>query len=94
MAARFNGNINIDIRHSESDWTPFEPPKAPDGAPNVVYIVLDDVGFSATACYGGGFERFYGFSGEPCVDLEREAAMIFARELRAAGWFWPRTRKG
>ena len=32
---------------------PFEPPKAPDGAPNVVYIVLDDVGFSAMSCYGG-----------------------------------------
>ena len=47
MAARFNGNINIDIRDSESDWTPFEPPKAPDGVPDVVYIVLDDVGLSA-----------------------------------------------
>ncbi len=29
------------------DWEPFEPPKAPEGAPSVVYIVLDDVGFSA-----------------------------------------------
>ena len=35
------------------DWTPFEPPKAPDGAPNVLYIVLDDVGFSAMSPYGG-----------------------------------------
>jgi hypothetical protein len=43
---------------------------------------------------GRGFECFYGFSGEPYVDLEREAAMMLARELRAAGWFWPRTRKG
>jgi arylsulfatase A-like enzyme len=32
---------------------PFEPPKAPAGAPNVVYIVLDDVGFSALQSYGG-----------------------------------------
>ena len=38
------------------DWAPFEPPKAPDGAPNVVYIVLDDVGFSAMSCYGGPIE--------------------------------------
>jgi arylsulfatase A-like enzyme len=52
----FKGTINVDIRDSEPDWTPFEPPKAPDGAPNVVYIVLDDVGFSAMSCYGGPIE--------------------------------------
>jgi arylsulfatase A-like enzyme len=49
----FKGTINTDIRDSVPDWSPFEPPKAPDGAPNVVYIVLDDVGFSAMSCYGG-----------------------------------------
>ena len=29
---------------------------APEGAPSVVYIVLDDVGFSAMSCYGGPIE--------------------------------------
>jgi arylsulfatase A-like enzyme len=52
----FRGTINVDIRDSVPDWSPFEPPKAPDGAPNVVYIVLDDVGFSAMGCYGGPVE--------------------------------------
>ena len=52
----FSGTINVDIRDSEPDWSPFEPPKAPDGAPNVLYIVLDDVGFSAMSCYGGPIE--------------------------------------
>ena len=56
MGKPFKGTINIDIRDSEPDWEPFEPPKAPDGAPNVVYIVLDDVGFSAMSCYGGPIE--------------------------------------
>ena len=56
MSAPFKGTINVDIRDSEPDWTPFEPPKAPDGAPSVVYIVLDDVGFSASSCYGGPIE--------------------------------------
>ena len=56
MTAPFKGTVNVDIRDSEPDWGPFEPPKAPDGAPNVVYIVLDDVGFSAMACYGGPIE--------------------------------------
>ena len=53
MSKPFKGTINIDIRDSVPDWAPFEPPKAPDGAPNVVYIVLDDVGFSALSPYGG-----------------------------------------
>jgi arylsulfatase len=54
MAKReFRGIVNIDIRDSVPDWAPFEPPKAPQGRPNVVYIVLDDVGYSAMSCYGG-----------------------------------------
>ncbi|MGN6556745.1 MAG: arylsulfatase [Solirubrobacterales bacterium] len=56
MARDFGGTINIDIRDSVPDWSPFEPPKAPEGSPNVVYIVLDDVGFSAMSCYGGPIE--------------------------------------
>jgi arylsulfatase A-like enzyme len=56
MSEPFKGTINIDIRDSEPDWTPFEPPTAPKGAPNVVYIVLDDVGFSAMGSYGGPIE--------------------------------------
>src|SRR6185312_1516630 len=56
MGKPFKGTINVDIRDSEPDWSPFEPPKAPEGAPNVVYIVLDDVGYSAMRCYGGPIE--------------------------------------
>jgi arylsulfatase A-like enzyme len=56
VAKPFRGTINVDIRDSEPDWTPFEPPVAPYGAPNVLYIVLDDVGFSAMSCYGGPVE--------------------------------------
>ena len=56
MAMKFEGTVNVDIRDSVPDWTPFEPPKAPEGSPNVVYIVLDDVGFSAMSCYGGPVE--------------------------------------
>ena len=53
MGKRFRGVVNVDIRDSEPDWAPFEPPRAPDGAPSVVFVVLDDVGFSACGCYGG-----------------------------------------
>ncbi len=56
MSKPFNGVINLDIRDSVPDWSPFEAPKAPEGAPNVVFIVLDDVGFSALSPYGGPIE--------------------------------------
>jgi arylsulfatase A-like enzyme len=52
----FNGRISIDIRDSVPDWSPFEPPRAPEGAANVLYVVLDDVGFSALSSYGGPIE--------------------------------------
>jgi hypothetical protein len=57
MAEPFGGVVNVDIRDSEPDWSPFESARAPEGAPNVVYIVLDDVGFSAISCYGGRSRR-------------------------------------
>ncbi len=56
MTKSFKGVINLDIRDSVEDWSPFEAAAAPEGAPNVVYIVLDDVGFSAMSCYGGPIE--------------------------------------
>jgi arylsulfatase A-like enzyme len=56
MSNSFQGKINIDIRDSVPDWEPFEPARPADGAPNVVYMVLDDVGYSAMSCYGGVIE--------------------------------------
>ena len=56
VSAPFQGRINLDVRDSEPDWAPFGAPRSPEGAPNVVYIVLDDVGFSALGCYGGPVE--------------------------------------
>ncbi|MGZ4278478.1 MAG: arylsulfatase [Solirubrobacteraceae bacterium] len=53
MSRPFKGKIAVDIRDSVPDWGPFQPPTAPAGAPSVVYIVLDDVGFSALGSYGG-----------------------------------------
>ena len=35
MAAskQFKGTVNVDIRDSVEDWSPFEPPKAPEQKP-------------------------------------------------------------
>ncbi|MEU8008054.1 arylsulfatase [Catellatospora sp. NPDC049111] len=50
---RFNGVIKLDVRDSVADWTPYEPPKAPDGAPNVLIVLFDDTGLAAWEPFGG-----------------------------------------
>ena len=56
MSRPFKGTVNIDIKDSVPDWGPYTQPIAPEGAPNVLYVVLDDVGFSAMEPYGGLIE--------------------------------------
>ena len=56
MTKPFKGVINVDIKESVPDWEPYTQPIAPDGTPNVLYIVLDDVGFSAMEPLGGLIE--------------------------------------
>jgi arylsulfatase len=56
MSKTFKGKINVDIKDSIPDWEPYAQPMAPDGAPSILYVVLDDVGFSAMESYGGLIE--------------------------------------
>ena len=49
----FNGKIELDVRDSESDWTPFTPKAAPEGAPNILFVLYDDTGLGAWSPYGG-----------------------------------------
>ncbi|HUO73881.1 MAG TPA: arylsulfatase, partial [Solirubrobacteraceae bacterium] len=56
MAKPFKGVIDVDIQNSVPDWEPYTQPIAPEGTPNVLYIVLDDVGYSAMEPFGGLIE--------------------------------------
>ncbi len=47
----FQGVIGKTLADSKESWT--TPVKAPKGAPNVVWILLDDVGFGASSTFGG-----------------------------------------
>src|SRR5271155_176794 len=49
----FKGVIKLDVRDSKEDWAPYTPPKAPEGAPNVLFILYDDTGQAAWSPYGG-----------------------------------------
>jgi arylsulfatase A-like enzyme len=52
----WKGRIAVDIRDAEPDWTPFLQPEAPEGAPNVLMVVWDDVGYGAMDVFGGPIE--------------------------------------
>ena len=56
MTVPFKGVVNVEITNSTPDWGPYAQPVAPDGSPNILYIVLDDVGFSAMEPFGGLIE--------------------------------------
>jgi arylsulfatase len=49
--ASFGGVINLDAQHSKPYWPPRVVP--PKGAPNVLLIITDDVGFGAPSTFGG-----------------------------------------
>ncbi len=54
MDAGYGGVIGRTYRESRPCWP--EPRRAPEGAPNIVFIVLDDVGFADLGCYGSEIE--------------------------------------
>jgi arylsulfatase len=52
--ANFKGVIGKTLAESKEYWP--EPVTAPKGAPNVVWIILDDVGYGASSAFGGLIE--------------------------------------
>ncbi len=49
----FDGTLPFDARDPEARFRPIEPLRPPAGAPNVLVILLDDVGFGASSAFGG-----------------------------------------
>jgi arylsulfatase len=47
VAAESNDVVSLDVRDSVADWVPFTEPPAPEGAPNVLFVVWDDMGFGS-----------------------------------------------
>ena len=70
MTKPFRGVINVDVTQSVPDWEPYTQPIAPEGTPNVLYIVLDDVGYSAMGPYGGLIET-------PNIDRIAEGGLTY-----------------
>ena len=50
---RPTGLTTYDAKDPETSFPPIEPLRPPGGAPNVLVILLDDVGFGASSAFGG-----------------------------------------
>ena len=61
--APFKGQIGLSAKDSKSDFP--QPVQAPKGAPNIVLVLLDDVGFGASSTFGGPDQIRRRWSGWP-----------------------------
>ncbi|KHL17838.1 arylsulfatase [Mumia flava] len=50
------GLTTYDAKDPDTDYPPLEPLLPPEGAPNVLVILIDDVGFGASSAFGGPCE--------------------------------------
>lgn len=93
----FNGRIGRTLGKSLPDWT--APAKPPLDAPNVIVILLDDLGFSDFGCFGGEIEtpnidrlagnglKFTGYTTVPMCTPAR-AAMMTGKNPHTVGCGW------
>ncbi len=49
----FGGTIGRTMDNSVADWSMIPGPKAPEDAPNVLIVLIDDAGFGAPSTFGG-----------------------------------------
>ena len=47
------GLVTYDAKDPDTAFPPIEPLLPPEGAPNVLIVLLDDVGFGAASAFGG-----------------------------------------
>ena len=52
----FGGAIGRSLRTSAADWTINMTPTPPEGAPNVLLVLIDDAGFGNPSTFGGPIE--------------------------------------
>jgi arylsulfatase len=49
----FAGELPLDAKDPDASFPPIEPLRPPVGAPNVLIVLIDDVGFAASSAFGG-----------------------------------------
>ena len=69
QGARFPGKIGRSAEESSPAWP--QPVRAKEGAPNVLFFILDDVGYGQLSCFGGLVET-------PNIDRVANMGLRFA----------------
>jgi hypothetical protein len=49
----FEATLPFDAKDPDASFSAIEPLQPPAGAPNVLVVLLDDVGFGASSAFGG-----------------------------------------
>src|SRR6476620_4456525 len=93
----FQGTANRTLRGSEPDWNLIRHPEPPQGAPNVLLVLIDDAGFGNPSTFGGpiptpnftrmaeGGVRYHRFHVTALCSPTR-AALLTARNNHAVGF--------
>ena len=93
----FTGRIGRTLAQSQPDWK--TPKRSTESAPNVVVILLDDMGFSDLRCFGGEIDtpnidalaknglKFTGYTTVPMCTPAR-AALLTGKNPHSVGCGW------
>jgi hypothetical protein len=68
LSKSFRGEVPLDVRSSNEDWSAYREASAPDGAPNVLIVLYDDARLAAWSP----------FSDDAYVALEQQFAAAMA----------------
>jgi arylsulfatase len=49
----YDGPVYEDAKDPDATFPPIEPLRPPDGAPNVLVVLIDDAGFASSSAFGG-----------------------------------------
>ena len=66
------GLTTYDAKDPDTAFPPIKPLRPPKGAPNVLIVLLDDVGFAASSAFGGAINT-------PTADRLSKAGLKFNR---------------
>jgi arylsulfatase len=49
----YRGTVLYDAKDPQAKFAPIQPVRPPESAPNVLIVLIDDVGFGASSAFGG-----------------------------------------
>jgi hypothetical protein len=96
------GRTTYDAKDADTTYAPIEPLRPPKGAPNVLIVLVDDVGFGASSAFGGpcrtpNFERLavnglkYNRFHTTALYSPTRSALLTGRNHHSVGMGTPRT---